>query len=135
MPNSALNRAAKILFTFIGGFLILTSLLSIWSKRDFAKRASHVEGRVSRLHVGGSHPEIEYSAEGKNFRYPQGGMIFGYQVGETVEVLYDPQNPGKAILNRFGALYGFHAVFLVMGIAFIAVPRLREKKPTPRSPQ
>jgi hypothetical protein len=39
-------------------------------------------------------------------------------IGDKVDVLYDPQNPRKASLNSFGALWGFPALLLILGLIF-----------------
>ena len=69
-------------------------------------RAASAPGLVVKLDAGGVHPEIRFTtAAGQVVECPQGGMIWGYQVGDRVELLYEPANPfSSAVINRPGAL-------------------------------
>ena len=111
-----------MIFIFIGVFVFL--IVAIWGSLtyQFISRSATAQGKVIRLNSGGSHPEIKFTTgDGKEVEYPQSGLIFGYKTGDTVEVLYDSQNPKKASINSFGALWGFPALIFVLGLLFIIV--------------
>jgi hypothetical protein len=51
---------------------------------------------VAKLNAAGSHPEIVFTAfSGQQVHYPQGGLVWGWRVGDTVPVRYDPANPER----------------------------------------
>jgi hypothetical protein len=84
-----------------------------WDFDQDYQGALSADGVVTSLNAGGSHPEIEFTtATGETVSYPQGGMIFGYQPGDRVRVLYLPSAPREtATLDAFGARYSW-ACFL-----------------------
>jgi len=112
----------RIFFICVGIVIILASLAWGVTVFQFITHASSAKGRVIKLNAGSSHPQIEFhTQDGKEIRYPQNGLIFGYQVGDEVNILYDAQNPPDASLNTFGALWGFPLLAFAMGIFFILV--------------
>ncbi len=108
-----------MLFIFIGTIVILGTLFWGVSNRQFIKNAATAKGVVTKLNSGGSHPEIKFTTtDGRTVEYPQGGLISGYQVGDEVSVLYDEKNPQTAVINSFGALWGFPLFLFILGICF-----------------
>ncbi len=93
------------------------------------KEASWVKapGRVLRLvaetSTGSStvyHPLFEYAtADGRTFRVRSnhGSNPPGYEVGESVPVLYSPEKPDEAVIHSFGSLYFAPLVLAIMGAA------------------
>lgn len=91
----------------------------------FVNSAEIAEGTVSQLSGGGSHPEITFNTrDGTSVKSPQGGLIFGYKVGDRVLIYYDPQRPERATLKSFGALWGFPSLASVLGAFFIGTGML-----------
>ncbi len=89
---------------------------------QFVKYGIQVKGTVVRLNAGGSHPQIKFTTQdGKEIEFPQGGLIFGYKVGDDVDVLYNLQNPQDAAVNSFGVFWGFPLLFFAIGFIFILV--------------
>ncbi len=123
MNNSTGARKLKLLlFTLIGVIMILGSVIWILMNYQFASRANSATGTVVGLNAGGSHPQIRFTAtNGKVVEFSQSGLIFGYKIGDEVEVLYDPETPQKASLNTFGALWGFPLLGVVLGVCFASV--------------
>ncbi|WP_241151993.1 DUF3592 domain-containing protein, partial [Pseudomonas viridiflava] len=85
--------------------------IALWLGQDrlgFLADAQRAEGHVSALNSGGSHPQIEFTdATGRVISYPESGLIFGYEAGDSVTVRYRPENPsGTAIIEDRGALWG-----------------------------
>ncbi len=115
-----LNNLKAILIVIVGAIIILASLLWGFSSRQFISSAAVAKGVVTKLDAGGSHPEIQFLTNaGEKIEYPQGGLIGGYQVGDRVSVLYDEKNPQTAVVNSFGALWGFPLLAFILGIWFI----------------
>ena len=129
--NPALRTLKIIVFTMVGVALMVGAVCWAVSTRRFVARAATAPGVVVKLNAGGSHPEVRFTtATGKIIEYPQGGMIWGYRVGDRVEVLYEPENPaGSAVLNRPGALWGFVAMDFLMGAAFVLLAQLAWWRP------
>ena len=108
-----------ILFSVIGAGLLAAALTTGWTQWQFVRRAETGAGSVVRLNAGGSHPQIRFTTgTGEIREYPQGGMIFGYEVGEAVKVLYDPGNPRDAVVDNFGAVWSTPGFLLLLGLGF-----------------
>ena len=129
--NQALRTLKIIVFTIVGLALMVGAVCWANSTRRFVARAVAVPGVVIRLNAGGAHPEVRFTtAAGQVIDYPQGGMIWGYRVGDKVEVLYEPENPtGSAVLDRPGALWGFVAMDFLMGAGFVLLAQLAWWRP------
>ena len=54
------------------------------------------------------------------FPTPQGGWIYGYQVGMPVKVYYRPEAPAtSAVIDDFGALWGTSVFLGLLGSVFM----------------
>jgi hypothetical protein len=73
---------------------------------------------VERLNAGGTHPQIQFTTPaGDRVSYPQGGLIFGYEPGQTVRVLFEAHDPkGTAQIDAIGALW-----FDSIGLSFVGL--------------
>jgi len=105
----------------IGIGCLIAAVFTIHSTRDFLRSSVVVPGHVVALNAGGSHPQIAFVTQsGEAISYPQGGMIFGMKVGDTVQVRYLPGTPRhSATLDRFGALWDNTLFLAVLGSAAI----------------
>lgn len=121
----------KTVFTLVGAALLIGAVWSSVMTGYFIAHAKTAEGVVVGLNAGGSHPQIEFtSAEGQKVSFPQGGLIFGYRVGDRVKVKYIPAGSIKSVsLEAFGALWFAPLILLVLGGIFILVGRQRETAP------
>ena len=121
MVNDAgFGQFKRMIFGIIGIIIVIAA--SIWGFANwrFISGSETAKGTVIKLNAGGSHPEIKFTTkDGKEIEYPQGGLIFGYSVGEEVEVYYDPQNPRNCVINAFGALRGFPLLAFILGVCFV----------------
>ncbi len=116
------TRLIGLLFSAIGGCVLLVALAIGLSHLSFINEASSALGTVVSLNAGGSHPEIRFTtSSGEVVECPQGGFIFGYQVGDRVTVLYDGQSPHEACVDATGALWGVPIFLLVIGGVFTVV--------------
>jgi hypothetical protein len=114
----------------IGICFLIAAALSAQSTRDFLRASILVPGQVVKLNAGGSHPQVEFVTKaGEHISTPQGGMIFGMQVGQAVEVRYLADNPvPTATLNKFGTIWGLTVFLAAMGVAFVAAALLNLPK-------
>lgn len=89
------------------------------------KTASSARGIVSRQTSGPSHLAVIFTASnGEKIEYLQNGFVLG-NVGEEVEVIYNPENPHEASFNTFWALWGDYTMLLLIGLAFVLLPILK----------
>lgn len=73
----------------------------------------------SRNIHGSSHPVVRFStARGAKFVFTDkaGSYPPDYQVGEEVEVLYDPKNPEQAAIQRWMSIWMGPALFIAIGL-------------------
>jgi Protein of unknown function (DUF3592) len=115
------GRIGSVAFVLAGFILLAFAAGSVWSTRAFLRDAARAEGTVSELNAGGSHPEIHFvTASGQPIFYPQGGLIFGYQKGDVVTVLYSPADPeATATIDSFGAIWFSALLIGALGFAFL----------------
>ena len=115
--GEGLRRLTTWVFVVVGVILLVVAIRNAVGTYGFVRTATRVEGKVVGLNAGGSHPQIRFMAgQQESISYPQGGLIFGFHVGDTVQVLFSPENPaGTATINTFGALW--FATFIPAGIA------------------
>jgi hypothetical protein len=113
---------AWIVFVLVGLGLVIGAGAVALSRRTFLQQALAAGGVVERLNAGGSHPEIGFTtASGVSVSYAQGGLIFGYQPGEKVRVLYLSDDPARtACLDVFGALWFVPLLLGALGLAGVA---------------
>ena len=149
--------SARVL-RIIGIIFLLDTLVlagvAIWlysSARSFVDQAIPTQGTVVELRPS-SHSSGTYQTV---FEYrDQSGVTHrkecnsssnppSHAIGEKVEVLYSPSDPGDACLNDFQSLWalpliaGFLAVFqIILGLGLIVlIPRvIRRTQPKPQSP-
>lgn len=124
---------SSLLITLIGAGLLLIAGKVASDRYDFVSEAKVAQGLVSELNAGGAHPQIDFtSIAGEKISYPQGGFIFGYQIGQPVRVLYAPERPANsAIIDDPWALWATPAVIGGLGLLFVicGVPGLIRRKP------
>lgn len=118
-PDTYLIRS--LIFGLVGAILLAIAGYMTFARYEFLSQAQQAPGVVKALNAGGSHPEIEFtSADNHVISYPQGGMIFGYEVGQPVQVLYRRENPqATAVIQDRGALWGTQVLLGFMGLVFL----------------
>jgi Protein of unknown function (DUF3592) len=120
-----LQEFRRVLFVGAGIVLIGGSIAALAGVYRFTQAAVVVPGVVTKLNAGGSHPQIKFTTQaGETIDYAQNGLIFGYQPGDRVQVMYEPSEPRSAMVDTFGAKWGFPLMMLVMGGVFLGVSRL-----------
>jgi Protein of unknown function (DUF3592) len=110
------------LFALVGVLIIVGCLAWGLKTYQFINNSFSAQGIVVALNAGGSHPQIKFiTSEGKEIKYSQNGLIFGYKIGDQITVLYDPQNPHEASVNAPGALWGFNLLSFILGVCFTGI--------------
>ena len=121
MPTPLSRRLKGGLFTLAGLALTTAAVAQTSSRLDFLDSAIQAGGNVIALNAGSSHPEIAFTDNsGARVSYPQGGWIYGYQVGMQVKVYYRAEAPAtSAVVDDFGALWGTSVLLGLLGSVFI----------------
>lgn len=95
----------------MGLFLVCLTFWLVEDRLDrlgFVVHAQRARGNVSAVNAGGSHPQIDFKdATGRVISSPETGLMFGYAIGDRVNVLYRPEAPATtALIDDRGALWG-----------------------------
>lgn len=111
--------------------LLAISAYMALARQTFLSGADIAPGMVISLNAGGAHPQIEFvAADGKTYRYPQGGMIYGYRTGQAVQVLYLHEDPRMtAVINDTGAIWGPAVLVALIGLGLGGLGTLAFYKP------
>ncbi|ABQ07553.1 DUF3592 domain-containing protein [Flavobacterium johnsoniae] len=120
----------KYLFTAAGLVLLVGTVYLYLDKQAFIKKAEVVQGDVVELVRERSNNSIMY-APVVSFITKEGSKIEitssvssnppSYNVGETVEIMYNPKEPNKANINSFESLWLGVLVMGIFGIIFFLV--------------
>ncbi|CAG9269044.1 conserved hypothetical protein [Paraburkholderia unamae] len=105
-------------------------IASLYSTHEFLHVANKAPGVVVALNADGSHPQIEFTNKrGDHISYPQGGLIFGYRIGDSVTVLYleNSRNP-RATIDQFGAVWELSIYFTLMVVFIPAIELSKSMK-------
>lgn len=119
--NPYIYLIRSLIFGLAGVVLLAIAGSMAYWRYEFLSQAQQAPGVVTALNAGGSHPEIEFtSVDSQVISYPQGGMIFGYEVGQPVRVLYLAEDPVMtAVIEDRGALWGTPVMLGIMGLVFV----------------
>lgn len=127
-----------IVFGLVGGLLFVIGVFLFIRTRAFISSSQEVKGTVIRmLSSSGSEGGTVYAPVFK-FTTIQGQVMEveekvyssppGFSVGEVVDILYDPQNPGNARAKKWSSLYfvplllsGMGAIFGSIGLVLLVV--------------
>ncbi len=117
-----------VIFTIVGLALVFGALYAYKSQQKFLSGAVASTGTVTALEFsrsrkgGGSyHPVVEFQTPESrtySFRSEMGSRPPAYEVGEQVEIRYNPQNPTDAKLTGFWNLWGLAFLFAGLGCVF-----------------
>lgn len=128
--KSTAKKIASLVFIIFGILLLAGNLMLALNTRDFIRTAEVAKGIVIDTKYGKFHPEIKFTAANHEVvTFRQGGLNKGYRINEVVEVLYDSGQIRDSRLNEFWALWGFHIVFLAMGLVFLVSGGIRLRYP------
>ncbi len=118
------------LFAAVGVVLLVIATWVHARERAFVRAAERATGTVTELHrdvdADGTtyFPVVSFrtrAGDSVTFRSSAGSNPPSYEVGERVEVLYDPADPQRAKTSGFFALHIGAFVFTLLGTIFTAV--------------
>lgn len=117
-----------IIFTIVGFAILGGALYAYQNQKQFLSEAQSATGTVTALEYsrsrkgGGSyHPVVEFQTpdgQSYTFRSEVGSKPPAYEVGEEVEIRYNPRNPSDAKLLGFWNLWGLTVLFAGLGSVF-----------------
>lgn len=125
------ERVVPALFSLIGLGLLVASVFVYLNTRNFINSSARAEGTVVAHAPGRSSDGDLTYAPVISFRTPEGQAVeFKSQtssnspypaVGETVEVIYNPQRPSEAEINSFSSLWTLNIILAALGAGFFVI--------------
>jgi len=135
------NRIIGMALTLMGLFALLAGVFYGYESLMLVQNGSRTNGRVVGFHERMSDedqqlryaPVIEYAVDGKSYRFAGANYANSpaYNIGETLDLYYDPAKPDQARLDRFGSLWGLPAGLSIAGLIVFVIGfgLLRKKAP------
>jgi len=138
-PTLFLSRLGKFAFIPIGLLLVLGAAWAVWSTKAWIAHSVEVQGKVVEMVRMRDSDNTGYlfapvvrfqTVEGRSVEFESSlrSNPPGYRTGQTVSVLYDPEEPRSAAIKGFFSLWfmpiilGFiGSVFLIVGTAMVAM--------------
>lgn len=118
--NSSSSTSGAVIALVVGALFVAIALVQLVASTTFARTAQRAQGEVVALNAGPAHPQVRFTtSDGQTVEFPQGGFV-SQAVGDRVEVLYDPAHPHDAVVDAFGARFGFPSLELAAGLAGLA---------------
>jgi hypothetical protein len=117
------------IFGFFGLGMVIGAALSFSNTQDFLLVARTAPGKIVALEPVRSkngyvyHPVAEFQVDGfiHHHRSASGSNPAAFNVGDQVEIYYDPKNPERARIHSFMELWGLAAILGGMGSLFSAL--------------
>ena len=117
-----------IVFSLVGGLLAAIGVFFFLSTRIFISKAQEVQGTVIKMvwssssdGGGGYSPVYQFRAITGQMITVQDSLSSSppmFQVGQTIDVLYDPENPQDARIKKWMSLYFVSLLLGGMGLVF-----------------
>ena len=119
-PSSSPPLLRAVVFLVAGVVLLAAAAMTARGAVQFLQASQTAPGVVTRLLAGGGHPEIGFTTrDGRPVTFPQGGLIGGYRMGQSVRVRYLSANPtGSACVDRWPAIWGWTILLGGLGCVF-----------------
>lgn len=125
------ERVVPGLFALIGLGLLIVSVFVFLNTRNFINSSAKAQGTViAHAQVRSSKGDITYAPvisfrtqDGRTVEFKSGtsSTAASPPVGQTVEVLYNPQTPEDAEINSFSSLWTLNIILAALGAGFFTV--------------
>jgi len=116
----------------VGGLLVAIGVFFFIRTRSFLGKAKEAKGTVVQMVYsrtdasdpnsgGGYAPVYQFKTSDGQSIVIQDGLATNpprYQVGQVIDILYDPGNPKKAYINKWMSLYFVPALLGGLGLIF-----------------
>jgi len=121
----------RSIFLAVGILLLCIGASTLSSRFHFKQTAVTANGRVIRLQTGSSrhgtvyYPVVQFVTPDEQeitVKGSTGSRPAAYHVDESVEVLYDPDDPHHAYINTFMEFWGSPIILSGLGAVFAAIP-------------
>jgi hypothetical protein len=137
--GAIVDEIAKVLdlgFLTIGPCLVVYSLVAIVKTRSFIRRSVEVAGEVVRLERSKDRDRYGYTyapvfsfiaADGNTYTVTSdvSSSPAGFDVGDPVEVRYDPADPQAARIHSFFQTWGGAVISGAVGVVFFSFGCMR----------
>jgi uncharacterized protein DUF3592 len=131
-PALFLSRLGRFVFIPLGLMLLLGTAWTIWSTETWVARAIEVKGSVIEMVRSRDRENTTYlfapvvrfqTLEGNTVEFESGlrSNPPAYRKGQTVTVLYDPDEPRSAAIRGFLSLWLMSIILGFIGTIFTAV--------------
>ena len=119
-----------VVFGVLGAVFLVVGVWTFFSTRSFIATAARADGVVIDLELSRSDDSSTYypivafrTQDGQEIEYQSntGTNPPSFRVGESVTVLYDPQDPYDARIEAFSELWLFSIIFGSVGLVFFGV--------------
>ncbi|MPR34675.1 DUF3592 domain-containing protein [Salmonirosea aquatica] len=125
------ERNTAIILTLVGAVALGIGIYLFIGKQKFLARSIVADGVVRELESGSSsksgrtyYPVVEYrddAGKQQTFTSQIGSSPASYEVGEPVQVRYEPGKPWTAVIVGFWEMWGVIAVFGGLGAMFLFI--------------
>lgn len=125
------ERNTAIILLLVGVLALGGGIYLFIGKLEFLDRSTVAEGVVSELESGSSsknrrtyYPVVTYQdsrGEKKSFTSQIGSSPASYEVGEPVQVRYEPGKPSTAVIVGFWEMWGMIAIATGIGVLFLVL--------------
>jgi len=122
----------NIIFLAVGTLILCFSASNTVSKIRFRNTCASAPGRVIRLQPKASrrngtvyYPVVQFlthKEEEITFTGSFGSSPAAFKVDEAVTVLYDPDDPHNAYIDKFIQFWGSSVILFVLGAVFAGIP-------------
>ena len=131
-PTVFLSRLGKFAFIPIGLMLVFGSASTVWSTKTWVAHAIEVPGKVIEMVRVRDREDSGYmftpvvrfqTIEGSTVEFESGFRSNppAYHTGQTVSVLYDPDEPHSAAIHGFLSLWLMSIILGFIGTIFLTV--------------
>lgn len=118
-------------FLVVGILFLLGTVLTLYSGVSKVNKGIETVGIIIDLDVSISDdksksyfPIIEFTTQDNQkieFRSSMGGSSYRGTIGQSIDVLYDPETPHDAVINSLFGIYGLSIIFGIFGGIFTLI--------------
>ena len=119
-----------VVLSLVGALLLVIGIIIWINTRMFAARAQQVKGTVDHMKYTHSSDSTGYAPvfkfttlKGENIQVAS--HLYSnppeFKAGQVVDILYDPQNPHRARINKGSNLYFVPLLLTGMGLLFFGI--------------
>ena len=112
-----------LIFVIGAGIMVYMGLRSMQQRRRLQQKGQRVEARVAGTAQSrdGTAYVLEFETEGgsHHLHYPKAPKGKGFEVGSTVTLLYDPEDPENMYVEGDKAVLGAEILYAGLGVVLL----------------